>query len=71
MDQELLRREQYYLVNRNRAGETTAESIIDYGVRRDLVLAKAYLEGRLTGLPTLGEKEDFERTLADILERLK
>lgn len=51
IDQELFRRDELWLVDKNPAGETELKSIGDYKVRSDKRLMKDYLLGRYGGVP--------------------
>jgi hypothetical protein len=54
MDQELLRRDEMWFIERGKGGDTMLESLSDYkDVRYDKDVRKAYLEGRFSGLPRL------------------
>lgn len=70
LNQNVLRREQIYLANRDMAGRTSAEAVSEYGVRKDLVLARSYLQGRLSGLPRLKDERDFGLAVTGILKIL-
>lgn len=68
LDQSLMRRDQFYLANRDAAGATSLECVSDYGIRNDLVLEKAYFEGRLSGLPVLKYTDEFHDLVTDLLK---
>lgn len=51
IDQELFRRDELWLVDKNQAGETELKSISDYQVRSDKRLMKDYLLGRYGAIP--------------------
>jgi uncharacterized protein len=54
MDQELMRRDEMFLVERNSDGESSIQSISDYkNVRIDKDLKKNYLLGRFGGIPKI------------------
>jgi len=54
MDQDLLRRDEMWFIERGKGGDTMLESLSDYkDVRYDKDVRKAYLEGRFSGLPHL------------------
>lgn len=51
IDQELFRRDELWLVDKNKAGETELKSVSDYRVRSDKQLMKDYLLGRYGAIP--------------------
>jgi len=51
IDQELFRRDELWLVDKNQAGETELKSLSDYQVRSDKRLMKDYLLGRFGAIP--------------------
>lgn len=55
MDQELLRRDEMWLIERSRSTEASSVfSVSDYReARKDLDLCRSYLEGRMGGLPAI------------------
>jgi len=54
MDQELLRRDEMWVTDRNSDGSTTMYSFSDYkDVRHDKDVRKSYLQGRLGGIPKI------------------
>ncbi|MFO1483416.1 MAG: ATP-binding protein [Verrucomicrobiaceae bacterium] len=54
IDQDLLRRDEMWFIERGKDGDTMLESLSDYkDVRYDKDVRKAYLEGRFSGLPRL------------------
>ena len=54
MNQRLLRRDEMWLIERGRNGETLLESLSDYkNLRNDKDVRKAYIEGRFSGVPHL------------------
>lgn len=56
LNQELLRRDQIYFVDKNRAdGNSTLYSLADFGVRNDMNVQKAYLLGKFGAVPSIGE----------------
>lgn len=67
LDQDLLRRDQIYFVNRKGNEGTTVDSLESYHVRKDLALQRAYLEGRLSGLPTLRYVEEVQEGIKQLV----
>ncbi|MEZ0298104.1 MAG: ATP/GTP-binding protein, partial [Candidatus Methylacidiphilales bacterium] len=53
MDQMLLRRDEIWFLDKNLDGATTLSPLSDYKIRLDKDVRKAYLQGRLSGLPTV------------------
>jgi AAA15 family ATPase/GTPase len=51
IDQEIFRRDELWLVDKNQAGETELRSLSDYQVRSDKRLMKDYLLGRFGAVP--------------------
>lgn len=58
MDQDIFRKDEIIIVERNAAGESTLNAIGDYaGIRNDLDLRRSYLDGRFGGKPTIDSIE--------------
>lgn len=58
MDQDILRKDEIIIVERNTAGESTLNAIGDYaGIRNDLDLRRSYLDGRFGGKPSIDSTE--------------
>lgn len=55
LDKELFRRDQIYICSKKPNQHTTLDSLIDYNLRKDANYEKAYLDGRLGGLPIIDE----------------
>ena len=54
MDQDVFRRDELWVTERNRYGESRLYSFSDYeGLRKEKNIRKAYMEGRLGGLPNI------------------
>ena len=54
MDQELLRRDEMYIAERNSSGVSTLQSLSEYkDVRNDKDIRKSYLQGRFGGIPRI------------------
>ena len=51
LNQDLLRRDEIWFVDKNAEGESTVYSLDDFNIRFDKVIEKAYLEGRYGGVP--------------------
>jgi len=55
MDQEIFRRDQIYLVNKNEKGESELFSLSDFGERKDRVILASYMDGKYGALPFIDE----------------
>lgn len=55
LNNNLFRRDQFYLVSKNRYGESTLNSIADFKAKGDSNLEKRYLEGRFGAVPYLNK----------------
>lgn len=55
LDQDLLRRDEIWFVEKDAAGASHMYSLTDFKVRKDLELRKGYLEGRFGAIPFLGD----------------
>lgn len=56
MNRDMLRRDQYYLVDKDsRSGDTSLYSVADFSVRNDEKIGKAYLLGKYGAIPFLME----------------
>jgi AAA15 family ATPase/GTPase len=54
MDQELMRRDEMFAVERDNLGASSITPINEYrGLRSDKIILKSYLQGRLGGIPRL------------------
>jgi AAA15 family ATPase/GTPase len=51
MDQDLIRKDEIWLVEKNEKGESEFKSIEDFTVRKDLDIMKAYLQNRFGAVP--------------------
>jgi hypothetical protein len=55
LDQELLRRDEVWFVEKDKNGASSLYSLEDYAPRKDLDIQKGYLHGRFGAIPFLGE----------------
>lgn len=55
MDLDLLRRDEIWFTEKNRASETSVYSLSEFNIRTDLKVAKGYLQGRFGAIPFLGD----------------
>lgn len=60
MDNELLRRDQIYLVEKNNFAATQAVNLVEYrSARKETPISKNYLEGKYGGIPFIDNLENF------------
>lgn len=55
LDQELLRRDEIWFVEKDKEQQTQLYSLADLNVRNDVRLEKGYLQGRFGGIPFIGD----------------
>ena len=55
LDNELFRKDQIYLCSKEPNGFTTLSSLLDYDIRSDVDFERAYLNGRIGGVPFIDE----------------
>ncbi|MEZ6086630.1 MAG: hypothetical protein R3C05_01080 [Pirellulaceae bacterium] len=55
LDQELLRRDEYWMVEKDKTGQSRLTPLTDFKIRNDLNLRKGYLQGRFDALPIIGD----------------
>lgn len=55
LDQELLRRDEYWMVEKDKSGQSRLTPLTDFKIRNDLNLRKGYLQGRFDALPIIGD----------------
>ena len=55
LDQELLRRDEYWLVEKDSTGQSRLTPLTEFKIRNDLNLRKGYLQGRFDALPIIGD----------------
>jgi AAA15 family ATPase/GTPase len=64
LDQELLRRDEIWLVEKDKSQQTQLYSLADMKIRNDLRLEKGYLQGRFGAIPFIGNT----KKLMDLIE---
>lgn len=55
LDQDLLRRDEYWMVEKDKTGQSRLTPLTEFNVRKDLNLRKGYLQGRFDALPIIGD----------------
>jgi hypothetical protein len=63
LNQDLLRRDEYWFVEKDRDQQTQLVSLSDFKVRNDLQIEKGYLHGRFGGIPIMGSMTELEKLL--------
>jgi hypothetical protein len=63
LNQELLRRDEYWFVEKDADQQTQLISLSEFKVRNDLHIEKGYLHGRFGGIPVLGPMIELEKLL--------
>jgi len=63
LNQELLRRDEYWFVEKDKAQQSRFISLSDFSIRNDLQVQKGYLQGRFGAIPVIGDTSDLERLL--------
>lgn len=64
LDQELLRRDEIWFVEKDDKSATRVYSLADYQVRNDLEIRKHYLQGRFGAVPYLGSLERLREEIS-------
>ena len=57
LDQKLLRRNEYWFVEKDAAQQSRLVSLSDFNIRNDLQIEKGYLQGRFGAIPVIGSIE--------------
>jgi AAA15 family ATPase/GTPase len=63
LSQELLRRDEYWFVEKDGNQQTQLVSLSDFKIRNDLKIEKGYLHGRFGGIPIIGPMTELEKLL--------
>jgi uncharacterized protein len=63
LNQELLRRDEYWFVEKDDFQQSRLTSLSEYDVRNDLQLRKGYLNGRFGAIPMIGGMDELEKLL--------
>lgn len=63
LNQELLRRDEYWFVEKDDTQQSRLTSLSEYEIRSDLQLRKGYLNGRFGAIPLIGGMDELEKLL--------
>jgi AAA15 family ATPase/GTPase len=63
LNQELLRRDEYWFVEKDENQQTRLSSLVDFNIRNDLKVEKGYLSGRFGAIPLIGGMSNLEALL--------
>ncbi len=63
LNQELLRRDEYWFAEKDDSQQTRLVSLLDFKIRNDLKVDKGYLSGRFGAIPIIGGMGNLERLL--------
>lgn len=63
LDQDLLRRDEYWFVEKDPKHQSHLVSLSDFKIRNDLKVQKGYLHGRFGAIPIIGGMDSLERLL--------
>lgn len=64
LNQELLRRDEYWFVEKDKNQQSRLYSLNDFEIRKDLKLQKGYLQGRFGAIPMIGGMQQLEELLS-------
>jgi hypothetical protein len=63
LNQELLRRDEYWFVEKDAQQQSRLVALSEFNVRNDLQVEKGYLQGRFGAIPVIGPMDSLERLL--------
>ena len=63
LNQDLLRRDEYWFVEKDDAQQSRLVPLSDFNVRNDFKIAKGYLQGRFGAIPMIGSMTALEQLL--------
>ncbi|MDX1968787.1 MAG: AAA family ATPase [Planctomycetaceae bacterium] len=63
LNQELLRRDEYWFVEKDSEQQSRLVSLSEFQVRKDLQIEKSYLQGRFGAIPVIGSMAELEKLL--------
>ena len=65
LNQELLRRDEYWFVEKGPDQQSRLVPLSEYKIRNDLQIEKSYLQGRFGAIPVIGSMAEIENLLDD------
>ena len=63
LSQDLLRRDEYWFVEKDQTQQSRLVSLSDFNVRNDLQVRKGYLQGRFGAIPVIGNTDELNRLI--------
>ena len=63
LNQELLRRDEYWFVEKDANQQSHLVPLSEFSIRNDLQLQKGYLQGRFGAIPVIGSMDELQRLL--------
>ncbi|MFM9964361.1 MAG: AAA family ATPase [Planctomycetaceae bacterium] len=63
LNQELLRRDEYWFVEKDAKQQSHLVPLSDFSIRNDLLVQKGYLQGRFGAIPVIGPMETLQQLL--------
>jgi hypothetical protein len=63
LDQDLLRRDEYWFVEKDKKQQSQLVPLSDFNIRKDLQVHKGYLQGRFGAIPVFGMMEGLRKHL--------
>ncbi len=63
LSQDLLRRDEYWFVEKDKTQQSRLVSLSDFNIRNDLQVRKGYLQGRFGAIPILGSTDELNRLI--------
>jgi uncharacterized protein len=66
LNQDLLRRDEYWFVEKDSAQQSQLVSLSDFNIRNDLQVEKGYLQGRFGAIPVIGSMRNLEVLIREV-----
>ncbi len=63
LSQDLLRRDEYWFVEKDKTQQSRLTSLCEFNIRNDLQVRKGYLQGRFGAVPVLGNTDELNRLI--------
>jgi len=63
LNQDLLRRDEYWFVEKDDTQQSRLVSLSDFNIRNDLQVRKGYLQGRFGAIPVIGNTDELKRLI--------